>query len=169
MVRLTFALALPLLLGQPPASWKSFTSKEGGFSVSLPAIPREKRQTVKGPKGAREVTIFVLEAKGDGSFVVSFSEFSPSEVKAGSEEKRLSHARDGAVESTKGKLLHERKITLEGHAGRELWIEKERQGIVQLRLYAVRNRLYQTLAVGPKEFIESKETGWFLDSFKLIK
>ena len=45
--RVLVLLALPLLVAQPPASWQKFAPKGGGFSVSLPAVPTEKKQTLK--------------------------------------------------------------------------------------------------------------------------
>ena len=106
--------------------------------------------------------------RGDGAYVVSVTDYPPQEVQGG-EGQRLSNARDGAVQNAKGKLYHERKIALDGHPGRELWIKTGDDGLIHTRIVAVKHRLYQTMAIGPKNFIETKETEGFLNSFKLKK
>src|SRR5207244_3119777 len=107
--------------------------------------------------------------KGEGSYVLVFADFSEAMLKGGSDEKRLDNARDGAVTSAKGKLKAEKRITLDKHPGRELHIEVEGKTAVRTRFYAVKNRLYQVLAVGTRELVFSKDTDRFLDSFKLTR
>jgi hypothetical protein len=155
-------LLAALVLGQP--AWRTFEPAGAGFSVRLPGTASEKKQAPPGKDGPRP-RVFVCAVK-DGAYVISVTDFGERE---GSDERRLSNARDGAVDSVKGKLVHERKIKLDGHAGRELWIESEKAGMIHTRLYAVDARLYQTLALGPKKFVETKDTVRFLDSFKLSK
>jgi hypothetical protein len=41
--------------------------------------------------------------------------------------------------------------------------------VIKMRIYAVKQRLYQTMAMGPGAFFQSKDAGQFLDSLKLIK
>ena len=69
----------------------------------------------------------------------------------------------------KGERCRRHAEALGDHPGRELWIESENAGMIHTRLYAVGPRLYQTLAIGPKKFVETKDTVRFLDSFKLSK
>ena len=172
--RVFLMLALPLLVAQPPASWRKFTPKDGSFSVSLPAVPKETKQSLKLADVSVEVTMFLCEVpgdgakRGDGAYVVSVTEYPPQEVQGG-EEQRLRNARDGAVQNSKGKLFHERKIALDGHPGRELWIKTGEDDMIHARMVAVKQRLYQTMAIGPKNFVETKETAAFMDSFKLKK
>jgi hypothetical protein len=156
-------LGVALLLAQ--TSWRPFSPPGGGFTVSLPGAPAEKKQTVAAEDGMLDARLFVVEVKGGAAYVVSVTDF----PKAENPERRLSNARDGAVKSVSGKLLHERKIKLDGFPGRELWIDADKSGLIHTRIYAVKERLYQTLAIGPKDFVETKETARFLDSFKLSK
>lgn len=174
ITRLCLGLALPLVLGAAqdnvPNDWKPFTSKDGGFTVVLPAAgPNEGKRSVKTPAGTIEVTYYLVEVKDKGSYVVTFAEYPEEALKGGTEDKRLDNARDGAVQSAKGKLKSEKKIMLGDHPGRELLIESEAMGSVRTRIYAVKTRLYQTLAAGVPAFLQAKETGQFLDSFKLEK
>jgi hypothetical protein len=166
-------LTLPLVLGAAqdnlPKDWKAFTSKEGGFTVALPSAPTKDKRTVKTATGNVEVTVYLVEVKDQGSYVVTFSEFPDEALKGGTDEKRLDKARDGAVQSAKGKLKSEKRIKLKEYPGRELAIEGEATGGVRTRIYIVKNRLYQTVAAGGAAFLQSKETSQFLDSFNLIK
>jgi hypothetical protein len=166
--RICLGLTLPLLVSQAPASWVSFAPKDGAFTVKLPAIPVEKTKQVDSPAGKLTTRFYLCDEPGDGAYVVSLTDY-PAKALEGNPEKRLNNARDGAVASAKGKLVHERKIKLAGHSGRELWIEADKTGMIQTRIYFVKQRLYQTMAIGPKEFVETKETAAFLDSFRLAK
>lgn len=157
----SLCLVTALAIAQP--AWQTFEPAGAGFSVRLPGMAIEKKQTAGKDKA--QPRVFVCEV-GEVAYVISVTDFGQAE---GSIERRLSNARNGAVDSVKGKLVHERKIKLAGHPGRELWIESEKAGMIHTRLYAVGPRLYQTLAIGPKKFVETKDTVRFLDSFKLSK
>ncbi len=169
ITRLLAVVSLPLLLGGTPAEWKTFTPKGGGFSMSFPGTPSQTKQSVKTPTGFVDVTVFVVEPKkGEGQYMVSYSDYPAAVLKAGTADKRLDNARDGAVFSLKGKLEEEKKIKLDDYPGRDLLIKTEGR-LVRTRIYTVKNRLYQTAVVGPAKLVQAKETVQFLDSFKLIK
>ena len=166
-----WSLTVPLLLGavQEPAGWTTHTSKDGGFSISLPRAPTESKQRVKTATGQLDVVLLVAEGKNGAAYVVSYSDFPPAEVKPGTENKRLDFARDGAVASARGRLLSEKRIEVEGHPAREVVIAGKGETVVRQRLVAVGARLYQIMAVGPAGATSSKEAGAFLDSFRLVK
>lgn len=171
--RLCLSLTLPLVLGAAQGGeWKAFSVKDGGFTVLMPGMPMEDKQDVKTATGDVTVTLYVLEVKNEGSLVVSFSEVPEAALKAGTDDRRLDSARDGAVVSAKGKLRTEKKITLDGHPGRDLTIDtdaKSGNAVVRTRIYAVKQRLYQTMAVGTKAFAAGKDAEMFLNSFKVAK
>ncbi len=159
-----------LSLASPPAAWKPFSSPAGHFTVLLPGVPLEQKQSVKTSIGTVELILFILEVKkAQGSYVVGYSELPEPAVQVGTEEKRLDNARDGAVASAKGKLKSEKRIALQGHHGRDLLIEVDGKHVIRTRFYAVKNRLYQVLAVGPADWVAARESSKFLDSFKLTK
>jgi len=170
MLRLCLGLTLPILVGQtaPPAGWRQFTPKDGGFTVALPSVPTEKKRQAKSSNGMVEIVIYTCEPASDVIFVVGVTDY-PNLDMEGGEDKRLRNARDGAIDNSKGKLIHERKIQLSGHPGRELWIQTEGDGMIHTRLYAVKQRLVQTMAIGPKESVETKAVAAFMDSLKLKK
>ena len=69
--------------------------------------------------------------------------------------------------SCKGKLKREKSLLLDTNPGRELTIEIEGKGMVVMRLYAVKNRLYQVMAVGPTDLVTSQDAQKFLTSLQL--
>jgi hypothetical protein len=172
ITRLLLAVSCTVAAGGAGDEWKTFTPKAGGFTVSFPGTPTEHKQSVKMPSGSSiEVMLYVYEPKkGEGQYVVSFSEYPDSALKAGTDEKRLENARDGAIQNVKGKLKGGTKhIKVDGYPGLDLTIETKENILVRTRIYAVKNRLYQTLVIGPPKMVTAKETEQFLNSFKLVK
>jgi hypothetical protein len=172
--RLCLGLTLPLVFGAVqqenlPPGWSVYTSKEGGFSVALPGKPAENKQRVMTATGHLDVYLFVVEGKSDAAYVVSYSDLPAAEAKAGTAEKRLDFAREGAVSNARGKLRTEKKIEIDGFPGRELIIETDKDVVIKMRIYAAKQRLYQTMAMGPGGFFQSTDATQFLDSLRLIK
>jgi hypothetical protein len=134
----------------------------------MPGTPAEFKKTVEAPGGAVDVLIYELPVPAtEGKFVVSYFDIPEASAKAGTEDKRLDNARDGAVASSKGKLKREKSLLLDTYPGREVTIEIEGKGLVMVRLYAVRNRLYQVMAVGPSDLVTSQDAQKFLSSFRI--
>src|SRR5262245_57881789 len=104
MKRLCLGLSLPLVLGAAQGDWKTFMPAGAGYSVQLPGDPVEDKQDVKavGSDINIAVTFYVFEVKGEGSLVVSRTEYPDAALK-GDGDKRLDGAREGAIVSAKGK------------------------------------------------------------------
>ncbi|MSQ94007.1 MAG: hypothetical protein EXR98_05560 [Gemmataceae bacterium] len=172
--RISLSLTLPLLLGalQPelPATWKMVTSKDGGFKIGMPGKPAESKRKVLTATGHLDVTLLVAEGRNGAAFAISYCDYSEDDVKKRDLEKRLDHARDGAVSSSGGKLQSERIADLRDgdnlHRGRDLIIEKNGGIIARMRIFLVGRRLYQVMVLGTAP---TKEAGIFLDSFELNK
>src|SRR4051794_21570937 len=98
-----------------PAGWQSVTSKAGGFTVKMPAMPVEKKQKVDTAKGHLSVITLVAEGRNDSYFVVSYSDLPEAELKKGTVDRRLDQARDSAVGSVRGKLRSEKTVEIDGH------------------------------------------------------
>jgi hypothetical protein len=160
-------LALPVTAYQG-TEWKSFSPKDAAFSILFPGPPTEQKNPVKTPSGT--IDIYLCEVvTTEGKYVVSWSEFPADSIKPNTEDQRLNNARDAAVASAKGKLKREKALLLDKYPGRELVIEIEGKPTVLMRMYAVKNRLYQVVVVGSIDMVTSKEAAKFLDSFKLAK
>jgi hypothetical protein len=148
-----------------------FTSKEGRFTVTFPEKPVNKTTRSETRFGPIETHSFLVEQKGR-AFIASYSDCPKGSVTDENRHRLFDGARNGAVTSSKGKLISEKEITLgkEKHPGREILIERpEKAGINRFRVYLVGDRLYQAAVAGSEEFTKGKEAEAFLDSFKVGK
>jgi hypothetical protein len=169
LTNLLFGVSLPVLLASQPASaeWTRLAPSGLGFSVQMPGTASEHVAKVETKAGPATVTYFLLE-HNELTYVVSCSKFPKGALKTDTHEKRLDNARDGAVESADGKLESEKAIKLGTHPGRELLIDGSK-AFVRTRIYAVENRLFQTMAVGSKKDVNGTDAKKFLESFKVVK
>jgi hypothetical protein len=171
--RLPFALAtLALLAGTASAAeWKEFESKTGKCAVMMPGTPTENKQTFPTDAGPVEATLYMLESDGgDVAYLMGFNDFPADLVAQSDPNTMLDGARDGAVKNVGGKLLEEKKITINGYPGREIKVSAQGENgenIVYARVYLVKNRLYQALVVFPKKILRQADVTKFLTSFRL--
>jgi hypothetical protein len=145
-----------------------FTSKEGKFTVLFPGKPKETKRTLQSPFGPVELNSFsVSPLQPVSTYVVIFSDY-PANFEKKSDADFLDSSRDGSVKNSGGKLLSEKKLTLDKYPGRELLLEAPNQGgLFRQRIFIVGNRLYQLIVGGAEEVAKSKGADKFLDSFKL--
>jgi hypothetical protein len=166
---LTFVV-LALVAGTASADeWKEFVSKTGRCAVTMAGTPTETKQTFDTDAGPVEATLYMLEAdNGFVAYLMGFNDF-PAELVAKSDpQTMLDGARDGAVRNVGGKLIEEKKISIEGHPGRYLKVSAE-DNLVFARVYLVKNRLYQALVVFPTKTLRQGDVDKFLTSFRLTK
>jgi hypothetical protein len=166
---LLLAASLPLLLASQSSGsdWTQFSPAGGGFTVLMPGTPTEHTDKLATKAGSAEVSYFLAESMAV-TYVVSCSKFAKEAVKPETLEKRLDNARDGAVESSGGNLKSEKALKLGPHPGRELLLQGSK-AFVRTRIYAVGNRLYQTMVVSKKENAHAADAAKFLESFKIVK
>ncbi len=177
MRKKVFIFAFPALIfiaiGCGKAEWKDFKSEAGAFSVQLPGTPVEKTEPVNVAKlGTINMVTYTLEQK-DGAYMAAYNDYPYGLFEQTTPDKVLDGARDGAVRNVQdGKLVSEQKIELDGNPGRDIVAEGMQQNItfvVKARIYLVKYRLYQAMAILPKEQSSSIDAAKFLDSFKLVK
>ncbi len=153
----------------PPIAWQPFTSGAGGFTISMPDEQKSDVLPMNTPVGVIDLHLFTVDLD-DSAYIVGYSDYPESLVRNSSADVMLDGARDGAVANVGGKLLNERRLTLQGYPGRELWIEAEaggQPGLVQARIYLVGRRLYQVLVAGSTTQFSESDAEFFLDSFEL--
>lgn len=155
------------------AEWKDFKSEAGKFSVQLPGVPEEKTQPVNVAKlGNVNMFTYTLE-QSDGAYMAAYNDYPAGLFAQVSTDKVLDGARDGAVGNMQGgKLISEQKIAIGNYPGRDI-VAEGAQGnmtfVVKARVYLVNYRLYQVMAIMPKDKSSSIDAAKFLDSFKLIQ
>jgi hypothetical protein len=174
-LQLFAAIAVPVLLvaaDAPPSALKEFASKEGGFSVLLPGTPNETKIPIPAPPGGKRTTQYLFAVnRGNGAYLVSYQDNPELEkVSAEKAQEALKRAQTGVQNMFNGKLMNEKAITFQGNPGREFSTEVPAgPGVCRSRIYLVKGRLYQLIAVGVKEFPTTPEAEQFFNSFKLTK
>lgn len=144
-------------------NWKMFTSQEGNFSALFPGEPKEKTQN----ELVFKMHSFVFSTK-KVAYYVSYTDF-PEKLRVSPTDKFYDNARNGSL-GKDGKLLQEKSITIEGFPGREIQVDKNKgEAFVVDRYFLVANRMYQVMAVVPKQDQSSTNISYFLDSFSLLK
>jgi hypothetical protein len=164
----TLSLAL-LFAACGPTDWSEIRSKEGRFSIRMPAIPVEKTREVQTEAGPLTLRSWNLDHQGR-HYTVSFSDYPEAFVTANDPETVLDRARQGATAAVAGKLLEERHISLGEHSGRFMVVLDGRgDRVLQIRLLLIGARLYQFGIVTPIQDRSGAEVERFLDSFALLQ
>jgi hypothetical protein len=150
--------------------WKTYSSKEGGFSVLIPGKPQEQTQQVKAPDGKLTVHLVVSALDRDRVVFVSYSDV-PAKAIEGKQEAFLDGTVKGNVNSLKGKLVTEKKIEVgkKKRPGREILLELTEKKQYRSRIVLAGNRLFQVVALGSEGFVKGKEVEQYLNSFKLAE
>jgi hypothetical protein len=151
-----------------PNGWKTYSYPEAGFSAAFPAKPKEGNQAHQsGSFGRLESKVYLVE-HGGVAYVVSATTLPGKARDEKTPAALLDDARNGFVAGVKGKLQREGEIALKGFPGRDVEVSAAGQ-VVFARLYLVRDRLYQLVAVFPKENVGAPDARRFLDSFALAE
>jgi hypothetical protein len=145
---------------QAPAE---FRSEKGRFVVKLPGTPEEMKQTSQGV----DVFMYLLK-KPPLVYIVGYGDYPQATINQAGAEGMLNADRDSFVKAVKGKVLTEKRVTLDGNPGRDILIQGENAHF-HLRQFLVERRLYQVVSGGTREAVDSKAGKDFQESFKLLK
>jgi hypothetical protein len=155
-----------------PAGWTDYTSKEGGFTVSLPrGKVTDQSQQVPTPAGQLTVHIYGVDLPGDaGGFVTVYAAIPPAIAATGAD-KVFESVKVGAAAGfgKDAKITSESKIKFESHSGREWTIDIPGKGSVKARVFLIKNRYCQLMAGGSPDKVPAKDIQAFFDSFRLTK
>jgi hypothetical protein len=151
-----------------PPGWSQVLPSDKSCSVVMPGAPKSETKSLKTSEGKVAVTNFATKPEnGRGAFLFSYSEPEESFVKPDPPQARLDRARDGLVKSSQGKIIEEKKLTLQNHSGVEITLLLTRDRQVRVRIYVVQNRVYQLFVIGDRIQVESGDAVRFLDSLKI--
>ncbi len=103
---------------------------------------------------------------GNVVHMVTYGDYPKSVVQNANTDQMLDNVRDGMRRGAKGQLREEKKITLDGHPGREFTMSVA-DGNYRARIYLVNECLYQVIYIGPDA--KSAKTDRFFDSFALTE
>lgn len=150
-----------------------YTSKDGDYSISFPEKPKEQAQTTKTTKGDIHFILATCTANAGKRAYVSSSTRYPFPSNSFNVQKGLDGAREGVAKNIKATINSEKKITLNGVAGREIEMSTEAGIKARCRLFADNSGaqpvLYQAFVVDAGGNINSPEVDAFLRSLQLKK
>jgi hypothetical protein len=147
--------------------WQEFSSPAGNFAVMMPGTPVYEKKSQATALGPIDMHMFTMDLRSAGAYIVMYSDY-PEAVTKAPPDSLLDGGRNGALANTKGKLLGEQNLSLDGFPGREITIEIPGKGIMKIRMYLVRQRFFQVMAMGTKEKMDHEDTGKYLTSFRLL-
>jgi hypothetical protein len=146
------------------AYWKTFVPAKGGFSVSVPSVPMEAAQADGVAYGVEVGTM---------ALAVVYNDYTAAKVEQQKPDALLNAARDALLLEERGKksrLLGEGKVTQSGSEGKEFRAVTSEGILLRVRLFLVKQRLYQLIVAMPSKSEKGyeKQTLKFLDSFQLV-
>ena len=154
--------------GEP--KFKEFSSEAGKFSILMPGNPLfEESEEGLGAEKVKVAT-FTAEVKPTG-YIVAYREYSEEKISSANQQELLTFLRNGLLNSTSGTLISNKEISLGESKGLEFSAKgknKEKDIIIAGRLFVIKSRIFQILAVTEGNVIPQHITN-FLESFKTLK
>jgi hypothetical protein len=139
--------------GSRPAhmSWQTSSRPDAGFSVEMPAEPRDLQVPAYNEAGGTEpVKMIFANPDGETTFAVSWEDNPPvARVNNRIPEKTLDAARDGMLSRTQTYLESETKVTAGGYPARDVAAHNAGGGVLNVRLIYTGERLYTLMALFP--------------------
>jgi hypothetical protein len=139
-----------------------FKDETGKFTAQFPASPTQERQEGSTYAGAHVHTTWEVEHEGR-HFSVTYTEYATAPVK--NYDKNVM----GMLAATKGKLLRQSKIEVDGVDGREVYTLLPDNAVMRQRLFQVGNRFYQAVYAGPFGTESRDDVETFMGSFRILK
>src|SRR5438876_8198660 len=120
-----FTQVVKLQAGQ--SEWSVYSSKDGGFSIMMPAMPKEEVSTQEVPNlGKAQIHVFVVKDES-GFYMASYVEYPPL-AKIDQEHADefgkgfLRSVGQGIAQGANGKVVKETEIDLGTYSGKEILI-----------------------------------------------
>ena len=146
--------------------WQEFRSAKGSFVVLLPGEPKVETNP-PDPTGRTE-SRFLVDL-GDTAYIVAFDDYAPGHLTNSNPSSVLDTAQDALLKALKGTLRQRRPATISGFPGREILFDTPDHNTGKVRVYVVRNRLYQVWYLGPTGQETRPDVDRFLNSFQLTR
>jgi hypothetical protein len=147
-------------------AWVPYSPEGGRYNVELPGTPTVSATPITSP--SQQTTLTQARVSGPGGvYTVGYIDYPERVALAASSDVMLDKVRDGMAAGNT--LRDEQKITLGRAAGRSFTVVEGNGRVNAVRLYWVRNRMYQLSVSGRPEVVKQPDTGRFFDSFAVIR
>jgi hypothetical protein len=102
------------------------------------------------------------------AYLVTYLDYPPRSA-VNKEDKILDAVAEGNAKGIMGKLVSKENTTIgkKQHPGRKIDIESKQFGVYRARIFLVGDRLYQVVALGSEDFVNSKAVEAYFDSFSV--
>jgi hypothetical protein len=150
------------------SSWE--TISEDGFSLSMPGKPSKNDDTVPSAAGPLALRMYTL-SKGYEGYITGYTEYPDMVFNASEPEDLMDGAQQGAISNVEGEVSSQRKITVNGHPGREIVGTSPSKNIgFTARVILARPRMYMLVYTQYDKTKQMSADGKrFLDSFQITK
>jgi S1-C subfamily serine protease len=164
--RISFTQVGHVKLDGPPA-WLRIASKEGGFSVDMPARPVANESTTE-KIGSIKVHSLLLSYESENVTLLAYRIDLPMDA----DEKFHETLRDFFAEIWHGKVIGEKSIRSQGHSGHEFTIrgksDDKTLSSICLREYMVGKSIFVVVVISPNAELP-EDTQRFLGSLMLME
>jgi hypothetical protein len=148
--------------------WKDFSSPDGRFTVEFPGTPKQVKDPRQTKFGKVEAQLVILSVSNKVFYGVEYLDYPASVLRAHGADELLDDASDSAVKGVKGARIESKEtINVNGNPGRQLVLSAPGNLQLTMRMYLVKNRLYQVIASVGQGEEKTADPKRFLDSFKL--
>lgn len=161
IVRAAAVAVLAAVLSGAAAAYV-FNDPQGRFTATFPAEPSLDRQEGSSVSGPHVHYTWEVDLE-KRHFSITYTEYAVAPVK--NYDKNIM----GLLAATKGTLMRQVKIDLDGVDGRETFTQLPENAVLRQRLFQVGNRLYQAVYAGPFGTELRPDVEAFMQSFKFVK
>lgn len=159
-------LTLLFVGGAAAQSWTAYSPEGGRYRIDMPGAPKPGTAPISRAGQTVPMTEAVVQLPG-AAYLVSYVDYPERVALAASTDAMLDRVRDGM--SAGHTLRDEKKITLGRTSGREFVVAEANGTQSAVRIYWVRNRLYQLMVTGRAGIENQPDTRRFFDSFALVR
>ena len=146
-----------------PEGWAHFASDVGRFSILIPRIPEETKETVQSDHGPYTTYLFITREPSH-VFLIGWVDYDPSFNF--NRQKELEANRDNFVKGVKATLTSTQSLTIDGYPVIEFTADTPERTF-HSRVYMVGRRPYQIVIGYPKGQSELAPIAKFFNSFKV--
>jgi hypothetical protein len=154
--------------GRDKAGWQTFVRPDDGFSVDLPADPKDLQVPAFNEVGGAEpVHMLVASRDGETTFAVTWQDNPPiMRINNQAPERTLSMARDGMLARTHTTILSESRSLQHGNPSLDVSARNAQGGVLKASLTLSGTRLYVLMALFPSGgAVRDGDASRFFDSF----
>ena len=150
--------------------WQMVASSDGKYAIEMPGRPTQMTQKINTATGPADLHGYMIEASSREAYISSYIQYSRQIIASRSTDGHLRAAQQGTIKSfPNSRLLVDREISVGRYQGRFYILDLGDGSAYTSSIYLVGDRLYQNVAVTPKDRADSADVIKFLQSFRVYR